>query len=135
MSDHVVVSNLAVLGRHGVLAEERQRAQPFEVDIDVELDLAEAAGRDDLAATLDYGELCAEVARLVEDESFLLLEALADAIATAVLGHGRVRAVTVEVRKPRPPLPHHLDAVAVRLRRERGRPQAEGRPGERQSST
>src|SRR5436190_1911962 len=49
MSDVVEIRGLRVMGTHGVLEEERQRAQPFEVDIDVETDLAAAGatGRGD----------------------------------------------------------------------------------------
>src|SRR5437899_1437581 len=49
MSDVVEIRGLRVMGTHGVLDEERQRAQPFEVDIDVETDLAPAGRSDELA--------------------------------------------------------------------------------------
>ena len=55
MSDVVEIRGLRVMGTHGVLEEERQRAQPFEVDIDVETDLAAAGRSDDLTDTIFAG--------------------------------------------------------------------------------
>ena len=50
-------------GVHGALPEEQDRAQPFEVDLDVEADLAARPGRsDDLADTVDYGAVAAAAA-------------------------------------------------------------------------
>ena len=46
-----------------------------------------------------------------------LLESLASAIAEEVLGRRGVEAVTVEVRKMRPPVPAQVAWVGVRLRR------------------
>jgi dihydroneopterin aldolase len=111
------ITGLRLLGRHGVLLEEQQRAQPFEVDITIETDLTTAAGTDDLAATVDYGVVISSVVEIVETRSYALLEALAGAIADDVLARPGVDAVTVEVRKVRPPVAAHLASVGVRLRR------------------
>ena len=117
--DRIELRGLRVLGTHGVLAEERARAQPFEVDLDVELDLAGAAASDDLADTLDYGAVTDMVTRLVATDSFRLLEALAGRIAEAVLTDPRVAAVTVVVRKLRPPVAADLGTAGVRVTRSR----------------
>ncbi len=119
-TDRIEIRGLRVLGVHGVLPEERDRAQPFSVDLDVLLDLGAAALSDDLDRTVDYGTLLDAVSGVVSGRSFLLLEALADAVADAVLGcDGRIVAVEAVVRKVRPPVPHDLDSVGVRVRRGR----------------
>ncbi len=115
----IVLQGLRLLGRHGVLAEEKARAQPFEVDIEVEADLEEAARTDSLLATVDYGAVVSQVAALVENESYELLEALAGAIADLVLTEPRAAAVTVTVRKLRPPVAADLSSAAVSLRKRR----------------
>ena len=48
VADLVSLRGLRVLGTHGVLEEEQVRAQPFEIDVDVEADLAPAGRSDDL---------------------------------------------------------------------------------------
>jgi dihydroneopterin aldolase len=117
MPDRIELTGLRALGVHGVLPEEQVRAQPFEVDLSVEVDLRAAGHTDDLADTLDYGALCDTVAKVVAGEHFALLERLAERIAEVVLGDGRVTSVTVTVRKLRPPVPIDLATAGVTITR------------------
>ncbi|MFC0082580.1 dihydroneopterin aldolase, partial [Aciditerrimonas ferrireducens] len=61
----IVLRGLRVLGHHGVGAAERAEAQPFEVDLDLELAEPGAAWSDELAETLDYGTAAQAVAAVV----------------------------------------------------------------------
>ena len=54
---------LRVLGVHGVLPEEQVRAQPFEVDLELHVDLAAAGKSDDLADTVSYADVIDAVRR------------------------------------------------------------------------
>jgi FolB domain-containing protein len=117
--DLIQLRGLRLLAICGVLPEERDRRQPFEVDLDVELDLAPAGDTDDLAATLDYGALSEAVVALADAERFQLLERMATRIAEVVLSAGRADAVTVTVRKLRPPVPVDVVSSGVRIRRTR----------------
>lgn len=117
--DVVELRGLRAVGRHGVLPEERDREQPFEVDLEVALDLSPAGRSDRLADTFDYGAAARMVAEVVATERCNLLEALADRIAARVLADGRVEAVTVVVRKLRPPVPVDLATAGVRITRRR----------------
>lgn len=114
-SDRIQLRGLRALGIHGVLAEEQVRAQPFEVDLDLETDLRRAGASDQLADTVDYGDLAERVAQVVSGERHALLERLAERIAETALGDQRVTTVTVTIRKLRPPVPVDLASVAVRL--------------------
>ena len=126
-SDRIEVRALRVVATHGALPEERQRAQPFELDLDVWVDTAAAGANDRLADTVDYGVVVERVAALVRDTSFLLLEALAHAVAGAVIElDSRVERVAVAVRKLRPPIDEDVGSVGVRV--VRGRPEGDG-PG------
>ena len=115
--DRIELRGLRATGTHGVLPEEQSRPQPFEVDVDVEADLARAGRSDALADTLDYGALAEAVVRIVERERFALLERLAERIAEAVLTDDRARSVTVTVRKLRPPVPVDAATTGVRITR------------------
>jgi dihydroneopterin aldolase len=115
VSDRIELRGLRVIGTHGVLAEEQARAQPFEVDLDLDADLADAGRSDDLADTVDYGTLAERVASVVSGERHALLERLAERIAETALADGRVRSVTVTVRKLRPPVPLDLASAGVRV--------------------
>jgi dihydroneopterin aldolase len=101
--------------------EERSVAQPFELDLDVALDMARAASSDDVADTVDYQALAEGACEVVGGGSFRLLEALAEAVAISALGHPGVEEVTVTVRKLRPPVPLDLASAGVRITRTRTR--------------
>jgi dihydroneopterin aldolase len=114
-ADRIELRGLRALGRHGALPEEQTRPQPFEVDLDVSADLRTAGASDQLADTLDYGELATRVAAVVAEEHHALLERLASRIADTVLTDTRVRSVAVTVRKLRPPVPVDLATAGVRI--------------------
>lgn len=115
--DVIELRGLRVLGRHGCLPEEQERDQPFEVDLDVEVDLSAAGRSDDLADTLDYAAVAAAAVVVVSGQPSALLEQVAERIAEAVLADARVGAVTVAVRKLRPPVPLEVASVGVTITR------------------
>ena len=117
MSDRIELRGLRVSAVCGVLPEEKAHRQPFELDLDVYTALAVASTTDDLTDTVDYGALCALVARTAEQESFDLLERFASRVAEDVLATGGVEAVTVVVRKLCPPVPEDLATSGVRIHR------------------
>lgn len=119
-SDRIELRGLRVVAVHGALAEERDRAQPFELDVDVTADLSKAARTDDLADTVDYGAVVGVVERVATGQRFSLLERLAAAVGDAILDvDERIEAVTVSVHKLRPPVPSDLASAGVRITRRR----------------
>lgn len=120
MTDRIEIRGLRVLCHVGVGADERAAAQPLELDIDLELPLTAAADSDDVADTVDYGEVSLAVAAAVQGVEHVLLERVAAVAADATLAvDGRSDAVTVAVRKLRPPIPLDVASTGVRLRRTR----------------
>ena len=117
--DRIELRGLRQVGTHGLLPEEQTRAQPFEVDLDVELDLRDAGRSDNVEATVDYGALVELASRVVSEERHGLLERLAERIAEAVLDDPRVMAVGVTVRQLRPPVAADLASAGVTIRRSR----------------
>jgi dihydroneopterin aldolase len=118
--DRLEVRGLRVTAVHGVLPEETDRAQPFELDLDVWADLGPPGRSDDLADTVDYGQLVAVAAAAAGPPPCALLERVATRVAEAVLGADpRVAEVAVTVRKLRPPVPFDLASAGVRVVRRR----------------
>jgi dihydroneopterin aldolase len=118
--DRIELLDLRVLGVHGVLPEERERAQSFSLDIVAWVDMAAAQASDDLSDTVDYGALAQVAADVVSGRSFQLLEALAGRLAEALLVvDARLSGVEVAVRKLRPPLALDIASTGVRVRRSR----------------
>lgn len=123
MSDEVEILGLRVLGHHGANPGEQDRAQPFSLDLRFSYDMAAAGASDDLADAVDYGAVARAAAAVVTERRFALLEALAAAIAEAVLEDGRIAEVEVRVAKLRPPVPLDVaSAGVVRRVRRAGRP-------------
>jgi dihydroneopterin aldolase len=121
MSDRIFLEGMVFWGRHGVSDEERAALQAITVDLAVTLDLRAAGTDDDLAQTVDYGDLFETCRAIVEERSLHLLEGIAEAIAGAVLaGHARINAVNVRVRKPGVPIDGELDSAGVEIERGRG---------------
>jgi dihydroneopterin aldolase len=120
VADRVSLRGLRVLGTHGALPEEHQRAQPFEVDLDVEADLSVAGRTDALGDTLDYAVVAEAAAGVIAGAHADLLERLAQRIADAVFAAAPAAAgVTVTVRKLRPPVPLDLHSAGVTITRRR----------------
>ncbi len=113
--DQILVPGIRAMGVHGVLPEEKVRAQPFEVSLELSVDLSAAGESDDLNDTVSYADVIASVERVIAHERFELLERLAHRIAIVCRADERVKQAVVEVRKLRPPVPTEVAHVAVRI--------------------
>lgn len=111
----ILIKDLRLFGYHGVYEREKREGQPFIIDLEIEADIADATHSDQLKDTVDYGQVVNQVARIVEEESFDLVEALAEKIATELLREEKIKKVTVTVKKPEAPLSRSLEYVGVRL--------------------
>ena len=118
--DRIVLAGLRGFGRHGIFAFEREGGQEFVVDVALTVDLRAAAASDDLADTVDYGDLAQQLLAVVEGDPVRLLETLAARLADVCLAQPRVERVEVTVHKPEAPVPAVFDDVAVTVVRDRG---------------
>ena len=124
MTDRIQLRGLRASGHHGANPGEQDSPQPFEIDLDVDADLAAAGASDRLGDTVDYGAVAMAATAVVTGERWQLVERMAARIAEDVVAcDGRIRAVTVTVRKLRPPVPG-LATAGVRVTRTRGRRRA-----------
>jgi dihydroneopterin aldolase len=105
---------------HGYYEHEQRMKQPFEVDVELRLDLRPSGIADDLEQTVDYAKVYAVVREVVESTSFRLLEALAEAISRDLLAGFAVAEVDIRIRKPAVDLGGPLDYAGVQIRRSRG---------------
>lgn len=119
MADQIRISGIRGTGYHGVFAHERRDGQEFIVDVELDVDLARSAASDDLADTVDYGTVAADVHAIIVGDPHDLIETLAEEIARSCLSHRAVDSVTVTVHKPQAPITVPFDDVAVRIMRSR----------------
>ena len=116
--DRIELRGMSFMGRHGVRDAERESAQEFGVDVELEAELAPAGRSDRLDDTVDYTKVRAAAREVIEGPSRQLLESLAAAIAERVLTLPHVESVSVRVAK-RPASMQPLDAAAVHIKRTR----------------
>lgn len=116
----ITASGLRFSAFHGCLPEERREAQPFIVNARLFLDLAPAIAADDLSLTVDYSQVYAIIAAIMNGPPLNLLESLAGRIAQSLLqAFPPLTAVEVEVRKPSAPVDGEFDyfSACVKLTR------------------
>jgi len=98
--DRIALHDIVAHGRHGVHARERERAQPFRIDLVLELDLSRAAASDDLRDTIDYAAVHRRIVEMVQSQSYALLERLASAILDEVASDERIVTADISIAKP-----------------------------------
>ncbi len=120
MTDVLIeIQGLALRGFHGATSREQQLGQTFVFD--VELVTHDAGVRSDqLADTVDYTQVVACVREVSDSRRFNLIEAVAAAVADALVARFPVSRVRVRVRKPEVELDapvEHTASTVERVRR------------------
>lgn len=115
MADLIHINGLRVVARHGVLPEEQERAQPFQIDVTISADIARAGLSDELIDTIDYGAVAEAIVTQATLESHALIERLAQSVADVCLSFAQVISVEVTVTKLRPPVPVDVQSTAVTI--------------------
>lgn len=101
MNDKIAVRGIRAYGKHGANPGERDFKQPFDIDLELEVDIAAARASDALADTIDYAALHARVVAMVESLSYQLLERLGDEILATVMTDPRISAAAITIGKPK----------------------------------
>jgi dihydroneopterin aldolase len=120
MSDELSVSGIECFAHHGVFDFERREGQVFVVDLVLGIDTRPAADSDDLADTVDYGTLVADVKAAVERDPVDLIETVARRITDVCLLDTRVEWARVTLHKPDAPIDATYSDVALTITRTRG---------------
>lgn len=100
--ERIIIRGLELFGHHGESAEEREWAQPFSLDLELEGEFGHA---DELEATVDYSRVIERV-KGINKKSFKLIETFARTVTEVILKEfPQVERVKVQVKKLHPPLP------------------------------
>jgi dihydroneopterin aldolase len=94
----VELHGLEVLGRHGMLPEEHREARVFLFD--VWLDVGQRGRSDRIEDAVDYRTVAVRVQEVSDATRYDLLEALASAVADALVASFPIERAQVRVRKP-----------------------------------
>lgn len=114
------IKGLRVYAYHGVNPEEKRDGQPFELDIAMEADLSTAGETDDLNDTVSYAKAMKTAIRVMNEQSYDLLEKAAQRVADQILmEYPLILSVDVLLKKPQAPIKADFDYVAVQITRKR----------------
>ena len=93
------LEGLSVFGHHGASLAERRAGTRLDIDVMLDIDTARAEASDQLSDTVSYDVVEAIVRKVVETESFRLLEALAARVAETCLRKCKADLATVRLTK------------------------------------
>ena len=120
LTDQVLMQGMVFYAYVGVLPHEKEKGQPYVLDVILHCARLEATENDELAGTIHYGQAYALVKDLVEYSRCDLIEKLAgDVAATLLAKYSLAQAVEVPVRKPQAPVPGIFDYMGCRILRSR----------------
>ena len=115
--DRISIGDLRVATRIGVTSAERAEPQVIAITVDLYRALRAPGESDHLEDTVDYHAVTVAIANMVRASEAMLLEHLAEKIASLVTGTSGIESVTVEVRKEPPPMEEDVRTVAVTIER------------------
>ncbi len=101
--DKIIIDDIISYAYHGVLPEERELGQEFQISLELGADFS-VIKDDQIEQAVDYRHAVEVVQKIMKGPSCHLLETLAVRIANQLLLVPGVMEVEVEVRKPNPPL-------------------------------
>ncbi|MBD0282998.1 MAG: dihydroneopterin aldolase [Thermoleophilaceae bacterium] len=114
----VEVAGLSLYTRHGVTEAERELGQRLVFDVAFELDECDATITDRVEDTVDYAEVCEQVALAAQERQYRTLERLCSAVADRMIDRFGAESVRVKATKPEPPIPLPVEEVSVEVWRE-----------------
>jgi dihydroneopterin aldolase len=114
----IEITGLSLYTRHGVSEAERELGQRLVFDISFELDDCDATVTDRIEDTINYGEVCEQVALAAQERSYKTLERLCTAVADRLIDRFGAESVRVKATKPEPPIPLPVDEVSVEVWKE-----------------
>jgi 7,8-dihydroneopterin aldolase/epimerase/oxygenase len=116
----VEVTGLSLYTHHCVGAAEREIGQRLIFDLSFELAECDATVTDRVEDTVDYAEVCEQVALAAQERAYRTLERLCSAVADRMIDRYNADTVTVRATKPEPPIALPVSEVSVEVWKERG---------------
>lgn len=116
--DCISIKNLETYAYHGVYEEEQKNGQHFYVSTDLYLSTREAGIHDELQCSVHYGEVCEFINAFMNNNIYMLLEAVAENLTTELLiAYPLVEKIRLTVSKPEAPIGLPFEDVAVTIER------------------
>lgn len=116
--DKITIQNLEVFAKHGVFPEENVLGQKFVISAVLYTSTRKAGITDELAYSVNYGEVSHFIKNYVESHTWKLLESVVEHLAEEILLHfPLLNQVDLEIKKPWAPIGLPLDTVSIEISR------------------
>nr|WP_300834542.1 2-amino-4-hydroxy-6-hydroxymethyldihydropteridine diphosphokinase [uncultured Acetatifactor sp.] len=116
--DEIRIEGLEVYARHGVYPEETKNGQYFYVNAILYINMRRAGREDNLERTINYGTVCHFITDWMQENTCLLLEAVAERLSQALLlEYDALADLELEIQKPHAPIRLPFGNVSVKVRR------------------
>lgn len=120
--DQLRIKDLEVYAYHGVFGAEKELGQRFVLDVLLDYDMSRAAVKEDLTASIHYGELAHDLTVWCQESKEDLIETLAYKLIDRIFDkHPLVQKISLEVKKPWAPVALPLETCSVKLERQKRR--------------
>jgi FolB domain-containing protein len=93
------IKDLIVEAKHGVHPHEKETAQRFKISVELTLPAAKAGRSDDLKDTINWSELRDMIVVTVQNNSFNLMERLAQELTDQIMTDERVEKLILSIDK------------------------------------
>ena len=114
-SSTISIERLRVHAFHGVMAQERNVGDDFLVSLHIHYNIYKAMESDNVADTLDYGELCQLVTAQMSTPS-KLLEHVAGRICKAIFARfPQATAIELKLTKQNPPMGADCQGASIEI--------------------
>lgn len=116
--DKIKIEDLEVFGHHGVFKEENVLGQKFLVTAILHLDTRKAGLSDDLEDSINYGQICNDIERIMKEKQFKLIESVAEYMCMWLLKkYNKIHFIELEIKKPWAPILIPLKSVSITIKR------------------
>lgn len=96
--DYLYIKDLAVQTKIGIYNWEQAIRQRLNIDLEIPINISKC--NDKIENTVDYEKLCSAITEYVENNSFSLIETVAESVAELIKTKFNVNNVTVAISKP-----------------------------------
>ncbi|MBO8441648.1 MAG: dihydroneopterin aldolase [Firmicutes bacterium] len=110
------INNMTFYTYNGVFDEEKKLGQKIEVDVSIDFPIEDVVKNDDLNTTISYVNVFNVVKEFVKNNSFNLIESLANNLLSNLLNEfKKARLITLKVRKYSVPINGIFDDVEIEV--------------------
>lgn len=114
--DYILIENLKVFAHHGVFPEETKNGQDFYITAKLYLDTLPAAVTDELSLSVNYGEVCHDITRLMQEKTFQLIESAAHYVTDALLKkYSLISKISLRLNKPNAPVGLPFENISINI--------------------